>query len=421
MHGEKIFVLTLMEMFAFTLIWIAINGLDKKTYAKKIATFIISISAITTIMDYYDISGAIVYLITFIILFLLMEMPFKQVLVFYIISMIICFTVQLFLLLIIKLSGLVIANDYTFIFAVIFNVCFIGICFICYIILPFSKLKASIAKTLDEFIYVVLNLLLLLMFMKMGWDNSNNFILGQIIVFLAIIISLIVTNIIFIKMIIGKREQKKVIEIQAQYTPIISNLIEDVKRKQHDFKNHLNTIYGIAQSEDQGISKDSIKEYIKSLNNDLKEIDGLIQLDNRVLAGILYSKLCYADDHGIDFKMEINNQLMNISLQNYQLAEILNNLIDNAFDAIKELKEKTVIVETGFRKDQNFIEVRNNGIPIKYNDIPKIFDKGFSTKGFGGRGYGLYNIKKIVESVNGQIQLSCEEGWVQFKIILKDI
>lgn len=323
MHGEKIFILTLMEMSAFALIWIAINGLKVKEYALKMPVFVISISAITTLMDYYNINGSIVYLIAFMILFLLMKKPFKQTLVFYIISMLICFIVQLLLLLIFKLSGFALVNEYTFAFAIIVNIGFISVCLICYLIVPFWRLKAYLIKILDEAIYVALNLFLLIMFMKIGWDNSNNFIWTQVTVFLAITLSLIVTNIIFVRMIIGKREQKKVIEIQEQYTPIISDLIEDVKRKQHDFKNHLNTIYGIAQSEDEGSANGSIKDYIQSLNNELKEIDALIQLDNKILAGILYGKLCYAIDQGIDFKLIINNPLVGTGLQNYQLSEII--------------------------------------------------------------------------------------------------
>ena len=50
------------------------------------------------------------------------------------------------------------------------------------------------------------------------------------------------------------------------------------------------------------------------------------------------------------------------------------------------------------------IEVRNNisGLDIKNEDVEKFFKKGFSSKGIN-RGYGLYNVKKIINKHNGSI------------------
>ena len=39
--------------------------------------------------------------------------------------------------------------------------------------------------------------------------------------------------------------------------------------------------------------------------------------------------------------------------------------------------------------------------------MKKIFDKGVSTKGIG-RGYGLYNVRKIVKKYNGLIESKIE-------------
>ena len=41
---------------------------------------------------------------------------------------------------------------------------------------------------------------------------------------------------------------------------------------------------------------------------------------------------------------------------------------------------------------------------------------GYSTKG-EGRGYGLYNVKNIVDKYRGKIQLSLEEDIMNIKIL----
>jgi two-component system sensor histidine kinase AgrC len=64
------------------------------------------------------------------------------------------------------------------------------------------------------------------------------------------------------------------------------------------------------------------------------------------------------------------------------------------------------------------MEIGNNGKRIELKDIGKIFDKGYTTKAGDGHGYGLYNVKRIVERYNGRIQLSFENNYTIFRIML---
>ncbi|NMM61772.1 GHKL domain-containing protein [Clostridium sp. P21] len=65
----------------------------------------------------------------------------------------------------------------------------------------------------------------------------------------------------------------------------------------------------------------------------------------------------------------------------------------------------------------NFLDiVRNYYDSTNIIDISSILKKGFSTKG-ENRGYGLYNVKKIVKNSGGKLQLFFENDQIIFKIL----
>jgi sensor histidine kinase regulating citrate/malate metabolism len=145
----------------------------------------------------------------------------------------------------------------------------------------------------------------------------------------------------------------------------------------------------------------------------------LIQINNKVLSGIIYSKACQAKELGIDFSYSIKSDMSDASLEGYKLSEILNNLLDNAFDSALASENRKVILTIEEDECRHVIEVKNSGKSISPEHISRIFDKGYSTKAsYGHHGYGLYNVKRIVESVKGQIQLQYDDdGYVVFQIL----
>ena len=55
------------------------------------------------------------------------------------------------------------------------------------------------------------------------------------------------------------------------------------------------------------------------------------------------------------------------------------------------------------------ITVDDTGNGIKTEDMDRIFENGFSTKG-EGRGTGLYQVKVMVENFGGKITVESQEG-----------
>lgn len=93
-----------------------------------------------------------------------------------------------------------------------------------------------------------------------------------------------------------------------------------------------------------------------------------------------------------------------------QIQQVIYNLLRNAFDAVEEAPEKTIVVTTRQRDDATVqVSVRDNGAGVPPELIPTLFDPFVTTKE-KGMGMGLYTCQQIVESHSGRIWAESEDG-----------
>ncbi|MBS1646039.1 MAG: HAMP domain-containing histidine kinase [Bacteroidetes bacterium] len=92
-----------------------------------------------------------------------------------------------------------------------------------------------------------------------------------------------------------------------------------------------------------------------------------------------------------------------------QLLRVLNNLINNAVQAIDENKKGTVILHLEKQHQAYLLSVSDNGSGIKEEMKTKIFQPNFSTKSYG-TGLGLAICRRIIEQHNGSIWFESTEG-----------
>ncbi|MBP7088472.1 MAG: GAF domain-containing protein [Candidatus Omnitrophica bacterium] len=103
-----------------------------------------------------------------------------------------------------------------------------------------------------------------------------------------------------------------------------------------------------------------------------------------------------------------------------QITEAIYNIIDNAYEATQEkirfldVEEKKVfkpLIELKLtqKSDSSYIEITDNGIGIKKEDIQKIFAPFFTTKSSykSGSGIGMYVVKRMIEENHkGKVRFS---------------
>jgi two-component system NtrC family sensor kinase len=92
-----------------------------------------------------------------------------------------------------------------------------------------------------------------------------------------------------------------------------------------------------------------------------------------------------------------------------QLTQMFMNIITNASEAIKE--KGTITIQTTKEKDSIFVRISDNGVGIEKENLKKIFNPGFTTKGVGvGAGLGLSASYRIIKAHNGKIEVHSEVG-----------
>ena len=108
------------------------------------------------------------------------------------------------------------------------------------------------------------------------------------------------------------------------------------------------------------------------------------------------------------------------------LAFILEQILSNA---IKYTPQGFVTIETAEEKDRFFITVKDTGIGIKAEDLPRVFEKGYT--GYNGHadkkatGIGLYLCRQMADKLGHTIRMESELGkgtkvWIGFDLDYAD-
>lgn len=103
-----------------------------------------------------------------------------------------------------------------------------------------------------------------------------------------------------------------------------------------------------------------------------------------------------------------------------QINQVFMNILVNAADAISEINDATICIKTYVEADSLCISIKDNGTGIKHDNVEKIFNPGFTTKGVGvGTGLGLAISYNIIQKHGGKILVNSEYGHgTEFIIVL---
>lgn len=261
--------------------------------------------------------------------------------------------------------------------------------------------------------------------------NKENLVYPLIIIFILIIATIeshinlplpvvLITNvimaIIFISIIITSTKIKENYEkINNKYETSINSLkeyevmIDKFRVDTHENKNEFLTIRNMIKDSND---HDLIIKYIdKLVDNKIKDNDKIMKQTAKIPSGglraTIYSKLCLMDKLKIKYKLNISREVRTTDLINLdeelilKVCKILGVFLDNAIEAVKDLKKKTISIEIYTIDNYLCVDITNN---FKGNlDIKKITETKYSTKGTG-HGYGLTLVNKLLNEEKGKLE-----------------
>jgi two-component system phosphate regulon sensor histidine kinase PhoR len=272
------------------------------------------------------------------------------------------------------------------------------------------------------------------------FPDKRSFVLQEmqnsLIISLILVVFIIASLIIMFRTII---EQKRLSEMKSDF---ISNMT-------HEFKTPISTISLACQamSDTDMIDEQSnaaVSPYVKMINQENNRLETLVE---SILQSAVIEKgdIKYKDEEinlvqlveneiekarfrikSIDGKIEFNDMFESVEFQadKMHVTNIISNLLDNA---IKYSKENPLI-KVSLESDNKhvYLNVSDNGIGIKKEHIPRLFDKLYrvptgnihNVKGFG---LGLSYVKAICDHYKWEIKVKSNYGeGTTFTILFKN-
>ena len=225
-------------------------------------------------------------------------------------------------------------------------------------------------------------------------------------------VGLIITNVVILNLINQLDEEAKIkndnILLNQQIKMEMSNIqslmeaYASQRKMTHDFENHLLVIQGLAQ-------KNNDLQTVEYTSKMLKQIDSnalVVHSNNNVVDAILNQKYMIAQRNDIIVEFKIND-LSDIIISDEDMVTFLANAMDNAINAAKECKENKYIKVTIINENSETLvtisNTVNGNIDIKNYTVE-------SKKNNFEHGYGLQNIKAVVDKYENIFTMDCKDN-----------
>lgn len=202
-----------------------------------------------------------------------------------------------------------------------------------------------------------------------------------------------------------KTELKKLMHTLSE----VREYSEGLRAQTHEYANKMYLLSGLLQLERYQDAFEFIQQ--ESTVHQHRSHILFNQIHDPNVQAILLGKLGRASEKKINLEIEPDSFVDPLPdhIGIADMITIIGNLIDNAFEAVAQQKEKNVTFSiTGFGNDI-IIEVTDNGSGMTDDAMASLFTLGYSSKG-ENRGYGLFNVKRIVESLGGTIEVGNEKN-----------
>ena len=246
-----------------------------------------------------------------------------------------------------------------------------------------------------------------------------------------IILSLLFTVIIFVAFFLTIRtmlRQKKIGEIKNDFinnmthefkTPIATiSLAVDAFRNEKVLQERQKMDYfsGIIKEENQRMNR-QVETILKASQLEKQEIK-LNKSDihlQEVIKKVVDNFALQLEQIGASVSLHLQATNDGISADEVHIANIINNVIDNAIKYSKEGVPPAITITTSNQKNSIIFKIEDNGIGMSRDVVKKIFEKFYrahtgnrhDVKGFG---LGLSYVKTIVDAHHGKIKVDSTLG-----------
>ncbi len=226
-------------------------------------------------------------------------------------------------------------------------------------------------------------------------------------------------------------EQVRILTQQLQHAQKLTSLGELVSTTTHEFNNVLMTIINYAK---MGLrcrddaTRDKALDKILAAGQKAARITNSIlgvarnrtdTLEPTDLAQLIDDSLVLLEREMNKYRIRVEKEIAQVPqalVNGNQIQQVLLNLLINARQAMPQGGRLLIKLDHDVESDMVVLFVRDDGVGIPADKLPRIFDAFFSTKdgpdetGKGGTGLGLASCRNIVEAHRGRIRVQSTVG-----------
>ena len=196
----------------------------------------------------------------------------------------------------------------------------------------------------------------------------------------------------------------------------VGQIINTMRANVHEFKNKIHVVSGLLQIE----KYEEAKNYILYLEDDVEnQRYNIVGVKDPIIEALILAKISLSRESMIELIVNESSNLYEEHgrIDSNDLVVIIGNLLENAREACEYSTIRKINVKFFEDSKKIIIEVTDSGKSIDTNEMEKIFNMGYSSKG-DGRGSGLALIKNLVEVYSGSLNIKSRKGFKTFYVEL---
>lgn len=191
----------------------------------------------------------------------------------------------------------------------------------------------------------------------------------------------------------------------------VESLYRDIRGLKHDMGNHVMVLENLVQKNEQ---QEAVR-YLSELKKQLDETGTEVKSGNPVTDVVLTEKQKEAVGKEIAFVCDFHYP-KGTKINAFDVSVIVNNAVSNAIEAAEKCDKPYVHIKSYRKKNAYMIEVSNNFmgeiVLDEENGLPE------STQNGSEHGFGLLNIRKVVQRYFGDIDIVQDEDKFILSIML---
>lgn len=226
-------------------------------------------------------------------------------------------------------------------------------------------------------------------------------------ILILLVLMMLFTNLNVIQQQSTIEKQHQELSAYNEYQPVVNELIQQVRNKQHDFDNQLTAIKMLPITyKDYPSLSDALNNYSYQITQSIQE-SALLKLNLKLVAGFIFSQMQKASSQDKKLNVTIRKSILRSVVPEYEIVKVIGILTDNCIEAIESTDMASLILDC--EDNRIIIQTTNIGPVLTENLRNSLFQRGYTTKEpslhQSKHGIGLHNLLEICKRYDGEIDL----------------